>query len=419
MKRYFEYSDEKSNKFWSIELTEDDSFTVCYGKIGSDGTEQTKDFKDKITRDKEAKKLIAEKLKKGYIEKGADSKEEEISSPAPKNTPIEKKNKVYNKISKYMEDNPQWFPEFIFDDYDLNYDHYCEMGIGDFCCTSAVWLCSISNTGHDHIGIMPVLNRPVEEWPVGYFDQNEGVLDTFASSLKTWLPGYLIRNTDRDSIKKHKKKVIKTLTPFLAEKTEEFVQKIIKGDDFTDSLYEFIEEGTFLTEYNRLLFNEKTTLEEWKTYIKKYPFFNAPIGHLIDEGLADKEIYERLLSSCILRHDLGNYSFKYLINNAKQICDLFTEKETPLYPMLLDMKKKKDKYGYYKQGEAFYQAGLYYQKQNKLWEAYCCFDNSIFAERCETEDFREDAYIEQIKVAKALKDKAFFSQYEGANLPEE
>jgi predicted DNA-binding WGR domain protein len=67
MKRYFEFKDDKSQKFWEIELIEN-SFTVRFGKIGSEGQTSEKEFDTVDKADKEANKLIAEKTKKGYIE---------------------------------------------------------------------------------------------------------------------------------------------------------------------------------------------------------------------------------------------------------------------------------------------------------------------------------------------------------------
>ena len=68
MKQYFEYTDEKSSKFWEITL-EGVSFTVRYGKIGTAGQTQTKDFDSPEIAQKEADKLLKEKVKKGYKEK--------------------------------------------------------------------------------------------------------------------------------------------------------------------------------------------------------------------------------------------------------------------------------------------------------------------------------------------------------------
>ena len=63
MKKRFIYHDEKSNKFWWIDY-EGDSLAVNYGKVGSIGKFQTKEFDNEEQCLKEASKLIAAKMKK-------------------------------------------------------------------------------------------------------------------------------------------------------------------------------------------------------------------------------------------------------------------------------------------------------------------------------------------------------------------
>lgn len=63
MKTHLEYRDEKSDKFWEIEVS-GQSFTVRFGKIGADGQIQTKEFQSETEAGKEAKKLLKEKLQK-------------------------------------------------------------------------------------------------------------------------------------------------------------------------------------------------------------------------------------------------------------------------------------------------------------------------------------------------------------------
>src|SRR5262245_2842884 len=65
--RTFQLSDATSHKFWNIDV-QGKSFTVTYGKIGTNGQLQTKTFKDAVTAQAEADKLIREKTKKGYVE---------------------------------------------------------------------------------------------------------------------------------------------------------------------------------------------------------------------------------------------------------------------------------------------------------------------------------------------------------------
>ena len=61
MKKRFIYHDEKSNKFWWIDY-EGDSLAVNYGKVGSIGKFQTKEFDNEEQCLKEASKLIAAKF---------------------------------------------------------------------------------------------------------------------------------------------------------------------------------------------------------------------------------------------------------------------------------------------------------------------------------------------------------------------
>jgi|GEM_PF-3489997 len=72
VKRTFEFNDEKSSKFWTIE-TNNSELSVTFGKIGTKGQTQTKSFADEYACTKEAEKLIREKTKKGYVEQGADN----------------------------------------------------------------------------------------------------------------------------------------------------------------------------------------------------------------------------------------------------------------------------------------------------------------------------------------------------------
>ncbi len=67
MKKYLEYKDEKSARFWQIENT-GKGFTSTYGKIGNKGRSSTKDFDSEEMCKKEVEKLIKQKIKKGYTE---------------------------------------------------------------------------------------------------------------------------------------------------------------------------------------------------------------------------------------------------------------------------------------------------------------------------------------------------------------
>ncbi|MGB8699183.1 MAG: DUF4132 domain-containing protein [Thermosynechococcaceae cyanobacterium] len=71
-RRSLRYTDAKSDKFWTITL-EGISHTVEYGRMGTTGQSQTKEFGSEAEAQKSFQKLLQEKLKKGYVEVEATS----------------------------------------------------------------------------------------------------------------------------------------------------------------------------------------------------------------------------------------------------------------------------------------------------------------------------------------------------------
>ncbi|MEW5742560.1 MAG: WGR domain-containing protein [Myxococcota bacterium] len=67
--RRFEFSEGSSNKFWEVKV-EGEQQIVRFGKIGTAGQEKEKDFDSAAEAKADTKKLIAEKLGKGYVEVG-------------------------------------------------------------------------------------------------------------------------------------------------------------------------------------------------------------------------------------------------------------------------------------------------------------------------------------------------------------
>ncbi|EPF6100879.1 WGR domain-containing protein, partial [Escherichia coli] len=70
--RHFIYQDEKSHKFWAVEQ-QDNELHISWGKIGTHGQSQIKSFSDAAAAAKAELKLIAEKVKKGYVEQAKDN----------------------------------------------------------------------------------------------------------------------------------------------------------------------------------------------------------------------------------------------------------------------------------------------------------------------------------------------------------
>ena len=66
------FQDGKSNKFWNVEL-DGSQYVVRFGRVGTTGQQQTKEFADDGKARQAFDKLVAEKLKKGYVDAAASS----------------------------------------------------------------------------------------------------------------------------------------------------------------------------------------------------------------------------------------------------------------------------------------------------------------------------------------------------------
>ena len=67
MKRRFEFVDGSSAKFWEASVVHN-AVIVRYGRLGTDGQEQTKPFAAADLAQRHAEGLIRQKLAKGYVE---------------------------------------------------------------------------------------------------------------------------------------------------------------------------------------------------------------------------------------------------------------------------------------------------------------------------------------------------------------
>ncbi|MCW5804857.1 MAG: WGR domain-containing protein [Deltaproteobacteria bacterium] len=73
---HLEFEEGTSSKFWRARV-EGKTLYVNYGKIGSNGQTQVKDFANSGDANKEYDKLVREKRKKGYVDKGGTEEEED------------------------------------------------------------------------------------------------------------------------------------------------------------------------------------------------------------------------------------------------------------------------------------------------------------------------------------------------------
>lgn len=92
--RHFIYQDEKSHKFWAVAQQENE-LHISWGKVDTNGQSQVKSFADAAAAEKAELKLIAEKMKKGYVE--GDSVNMVLPPVTKESPPSEVKTAVVSK----------------------------------------------------------------------------------------------------------------------------------------------------------------------------------------------------------------------------------------------------------------------------------------------------------------------------------
>ena len=97
MKRYFEFVDTKSSKFWEVWIEGTTMFTR-FGKIGANGQTTVKEFPSADAALAALDKSVSEKLKKGYTE------DAELSSAPAKTTPSTKKTAESDPMERWNSD---------------------------------------------------------------------------------------------------------------------------------------------------------------------------------------------------------------------------------------------------------------------------------------------------------------------------
>ena len=100
MKKYFEFKDNISNKFWEINLKKN-QMIITFGRIGiKNPVSQLRKFDSNEEAKKYAERKIKEKINKGYLEK--NSKTGGASSASKKIKENLKTNKYWNMIDKKL-----------------------------------------------------------------------------------------------------------------------------------------------------------------------------------------------------------------------------------------------------------------------------------------------------------------------------
>ena len=96
-KRYFEYKDAKSKKFWEVSVS-GKKVNIRYGKLGTDGQTSLKELGTPAEAKAHAEKQAAGKVKKGYKEAKVKAAKKAVKKKAAKK--VTKKKVAKKKATK-------------------------------------------------------------------------------------------------------------------------------------------------------------------------------------------------------------------------------------------------------------------------------------------------------------------------------
>lgn len=184
MKKQLEYKDETSQKFWTIQVVEK-KFIVVYGKIGTEGQSKTKTFESTEVALKEANKIVANKIKKGYKETKdknfTGNKEDENANKEPVNyyKELKKFDKQYGGESYAQsfwieEDEDDFFETWLYDISDEQKKEYAQ---------SFQVFAGADGTGARYAFWFSNGNKDVNQAPIICFG-SEGQIDIIACDIK-------------------------------------------------------------------------------------------------------------------------------------------------------------------------------------------------------------------------------------------
>ncbi len=336
-------------------------------------------------------------------------------------------------LDKLLVDFGDLLEEMDFPGLELNFDHYLEITKGnDFCDFGMYWLMAYSNTGHVHVVLLPQITKPIDTWPVAYYDQEEGSAHIFASSIRRWFPAYFLRQvniwyptaleygTQFPWVKEwlrtwylQKKKIIELGNRFpkldFERLYEDFILMVENETPWDEGTWvQRVEGSSYIGEYHRLK-KANATIAEWKSFILKYPFYNQPLAdQLEDPEKIDPDLAWEFFNRN-LRWDMKYYQI--IPGVAKTIVEKAPNTQSPFWPLIKRIYEttKEKKHGYYHGAEGYFAAGEAFEQRGEPLKAITCFENALFELRAETEEYHEDAYDKIVTIAQKIGDPNYLA----------
>jgi hypothetical protein len=188
-------------------------------------------------------------------------------------------------------------------DFDLNLHHRLAIGEGSSLCNfGMMWLLSMNGTGHEHIVLLPVCGRPPLEWPVAFYEEEEGTAEVFATSITRWFPAYIVYVAASEYRQPKLGAYASRLVDHCKKHFDFDAKKLVEGRASnklsTAEAYGLVEPGSYVHRFHELL-EKDAPAADFAKLARDSPFYNAPLRQLyemdkLDDALAWEALHRNL-----------------------------------------------------------------------------------------------------------------------------
>ena len=287
---------------------------------------------------------------------------------------------------------------------------------------------SFGGTGHDFLVLCPMPNMKVEEYPIAIFNEEQNELEIIASSIKRWLPVYLVYmlseggfGSSFDTLD-HKDDFLNTLKKFQNKEIYDWMYNTLANLDWDDientypgrekskKYFKIAEPNSYISEFLELK-EKNPELPVWKEFVFKYPFFNKglyqmfkdPEGDFVFEEDAEEKIDVETAYEVFHRrftHDLKEMSDIVKVS-AKVVSKDISYKGRPFWNLVKGIAD--GSINFWGSWDNFLAEGKQFEIKNQLIYALICYENAFYLADCE-EKFFTEAFDSIKSVAKKIND---------------
>lgn len=319
-----------------------------------------------------------------------------------------------------------WFPSELLPDLDrldgldLSWNHPL-FPTEEWPNLGVVPLYAHGSTGHQHVVALPRPDAGAEHWMIGLYNEVGEQVNTFATSIRTWLPAYLlqhsqdligayrswgVRRDDIDLLVEQEADTRIALDKFVGPRVPEALDAIYTAlrtpDDPTwnpDAVRHMIEPDSCIDRRNQAL-AESMPLSERDRIIREAPHYNPPLFDLfvtrIQRGLLTlveldqlADLPPELAKEVTWRysnHDGHNLS-RELIGRASELIATRSETIDPAVEFARGVVDNDAE----NLSELFFAAAHRWTEENETARAVACFHNAVHWHSVDAEEYHAEA----------------------------